>query len=115
MKFGFIPTEGGHYFNEFLEEALFGEELGFDSVWLEEHHSVRNHYWPSPMMGLAGLATRSERILLGTDILVLPFYHPVRAGRRCRHVGYPLQWQVYFWCSNWLQAGRIFSLPDADG
>ena len=32
------------------------------------------------MMGLAGLATRSERILLGTDILVLPFYHPVRAA-----------------------------------
>ena len=80
MKFGFIPTEGGHYFNEFLEEALFGEELGFDSVWLEEHHSVKNHYWPSPMIGLAGLATRSERILLGTDILVLPFYHPVRAA-----------------------------------
>jgi len=80
MKFGFIPTEGGHYFNEFLEEALFGEELGFDSVWLEEHHSVSNHYWPSPMIGLAGLATRSERILLGTDILVLPFYHPVRVA-----------------------------------
>jgi alkanesulfonate monooxygenase SsuD/methylene tetrahydromethanopterin reductase-like flavin-dependent oxidoreductase (luciferase family) len=80
VKFGFIPTEGGDYYREFLEEAIYGEELGFDSVWLEEHHGVKNHYWPSPLMGLAGLATRTERILLGTDILVLPFYHPVRAA-----------------------------------
>ena len=80
MKFGFIPTEGGNYYREFIEEALYGEELGFDSIWLEEHHGVKNHYWPSPLMGLAGLATRTERILLGTDIMILPFYHPVRAA-----------------------------------
>jgi len=80
MKFGFIPTEGGTYYREFLEEALYGEELGFDSVWLEEHHGVKNHYWPSPLMGLTGIATRTERILLGTDIMILPFYHPVRAA-----------------------------------
>jgi probable F420-dependent oxidoreductase len=80
MRFGFIPTEGGHYYAAFLEEALLGEELGFDSVWLEEHHGVRNHYWPSPLVALAGVATRTERILLGTDIIVLPFYHPVRVA-----------------------------------
>ncbi|HSK67604.1 MAG TPA: LLM class flavin-dependent oxidoreductase [Anaerolineales bacterium] len=80
MKFGFITTEGGTYFNEALEEAVYGEELGFDSVWLEEHHSIRNHYWPSPLMALAGIATRTTRVLLGTDIVVLPFYHPVRVA-----------------------------------
>lgn len=80
MKFGFITTEGGAYFKEALEEAMYGEELGFDSVWLEEHHSIRNHYWPSPLMALAGIATRTTRVLLGTDIVVLPFYHPVRAA-----------------------------------
>lgn len=78
MKFGFITTEGGTYFKEALEEAIYGEELGFDSVWLEEHHSIRNHYWPSPLVALAGIATRTTRVLLGTDIVVLPFYHPVR-------------------------------------
>ena len=80
MKFGFITTEGGTYFREALEQAIYGEELGFDSVWLEEHHSIRNHYWPSPLMALAGIATRTSRVLLGTDIVVLPFYHPVRAA-----------------------------------
>ncbi len=55
-----------------------GEDLGFDSVWMEEHHSVVNHYWPSPIPVLAGFATRTSRVVLGTDILVAPFYHPVR-------------------------------------
>jgi alkanesulfonate monooxygenase SsuD/methylene tetrahydromethanopterin reductase-like flavin-dependent oxidoreductase (luciferase family) len=78
MKFGFIPTEGGHFFQESLAEVICGEKLGFDSVWLEEHHSVKDHYWPSPLLGLAAYAARTEHILLGTDIVVLSFYHPVR-------------------------------------
>ena len=44
LKFGFIPIEGGAYYPEFLEEVLLGEQLGFDSVWLEEHHGIRDHY-----------------------------------------------------------------------
>ena len=54
------------------------EELGFESVWMEEHHAVVDHYWPSPLTVLAGFATRTARMTLGTDILVAPFYHPVR-------------------------------------
>lgn len=78
LKIGFIPIEGGHYYKEALEEVIRAEELGFDSVWMEEHHSVTNHYWPSPMPVLAGFATRTSRMTLGTDIIVAPFHHPVR-------------------------------------
>jgi probable F420-dependent oxidoreductase len=78
LKIGFIPIEGGHYYKEALEEVTRAEELGFDSVWMEEHHSVTNHYWPSPLPVLAGFATRTSRMMLGTDILVAAFYHPVR-------------------------------------
>jgi probable F420-dependent oxidoreductase len=78
LKIGFIPIEGGHYYKEALEEVTRAEELGFDSVWMEEHHSVTNHYWPSPMPVLAGFATRTSRMTLGTDIIVAPFHHPVR-------------------------------------
>jgi len=78
LQVGFIPIEGGHYYRDALEEVVRAEELGFDSVWMEEHHSVVNHYWPSPLLVLAGFATRTSRVLLGTDILVAPFYHPVR-------------------------------------
>jgi alkanesulfonate monooxygenase SsuD/methylene tetrahydromethanopterin reductase-like flavin-dependent oxidoreductase (luciferase family) len=78
LKVGFIPIEGGHYYQDALAEVVRAEELGFDSVWMEEHHSVVDHYWPSPLPVLAGFATRTSKVLLGTDILVAPFYHPVR-------------------------------------
>ena len=78
LKIGFIPIEGGRYYHEALEEVTRAEELGFDSVWMEEHHSVTNHYWPSPLTVLAGFATRTSRMTLGTDIVVAAFHHPVR-------------------------------------
>ena len=78
LKLGFIPIEGGHYYEESLEEVTRAEALGFDSVWMEEHHSVANHYWPSPLTVLAGFATRTSRVTLGTDIAVGAFHHPVR-------------------------------------
>ena len=78
LKVGFIPIEGGHYYRDALEEVVRGEDLGFDSVWMEEHHSVVDHYWPSPVPVLSGFATRTSRMTLGTDILVAPFYHPAR-------------------------------------
>jgi alkanesulfonate monooxygenase SsuD/methylene tetrahydromethanopterin reductase-like flavin-dependent oxidoreductase (luciferase family) len=78
LKVGFIPIEGGHFYREAIEEVVRAEELGFDSVWMEEHHAVVDHYWPSPITVLAGFATRTSRMILGTDILVAPFYHPVR-------------------------------------
>lgn len=80
MKFGFIPTEGGALYREALEEVTLGEQLGFDSVFMEEHHGLKGHYWPSPLMVLAGFATRTERLLLGTDVVVLPFYHPTQVA-----------------------------------
>ena len=78
LKVGFIPIEGGHFYAEALEEVVRAEDLGFDSVWMEEHHSVVEHYWPSPLAVLAGFATRTSRMTLGTDIAVAPFHHPVR-------------------------------------
>lgn len=80
MKLGFIPTEGGRFYREALEEVVLAEELGFDSVWMEEHHGIKDHYWPSPLMVLAGFAARTSKITLGTDVVVLPFHHPVKAA-----------------------------------
>jgi probable F420-dependent oxidoreductase len=78
MRFGFIPTEGGRLYREALAEVERAEALGFDSVWMEEHHGVPDHYWPSPLTVLSGFATRTSRLRLGTDVVVAPFYDPVR-------------------------------------
>jgi len=45
LRIGFIPIEGGHYYKEALQEVTHAEDLGFDSVWMEEHHSDdQSHY-----------------------------------------------------------------------
>lgn len=78
MKFGIIPVEAAHAYPEALRQIELAESLGFDSIWLEEHHGTHGHYHPSPLMFLAGFATRTERVRLGTNIAILPLYHPVR-------------------------------------
>jgi len=59
-------------FAEALAEVELGESLGFDSVWMEEHHGVRDHYWPSPLVVLAGfvLFLGDVRLESGVNILV---------------------------------------------
>jgi probable F420-dependent oxidoreductase len=78
LKFGICPTEGGGFFRDALAEVERAEALGFDSVWLAEHHGVRDHYWPAPIQVLTALAARTSRVLLGANVCVFPFYHPVR-------------------------------------
>ena len=78
LRIGFCPTEGGHFYREALAEVVRGEELGLDSVWIAEHHGVRDHYWPAPIQVLTGFATRTSRVILGANVAIFPFYHPVR-------------------------------------
>lgn len=78
MKFGFVPTEGGLHYAESLEQVRLGEQAGFDSLWLSEHHLQPEHYWGTPLLALAGYAVATERITLGANVVVLPFYHPLR-------------------------------------
>src|SRR5205809_459220 len=67
---------------EMLEQAVAADELGFDALFLNEHHPFdrTSELWLQPLPALAGLATRTRRIALGTNILVLPLYHPVRVA-----------------------------------
>ena len=65
-------------FAALLDQIVFAEELGFDSIWITEHHFVEDGYCPSPISVLAAIAARTRRVQLSTDILLLPLYHAVR-------------------------------------
>ena len=74
--FGNIPQR--QLFNEVLEEIEYGEELGFDSVWLPEHHFAVYGMLGNPMIVAAAIAQRTRTMKIGTAIMVLPFHHPLR-------------------------------------
>jgi probable F420-dependent oxidoreductase len=61
------------------------EDLGFDSLWVVEHLLVAPPIyrvsWLDPLEVLAFLAACTERVLLGTGIVVLPLRHPVMLAK----------------------------------
>jgi probable F420-dependent oxidoreductase len=76
MKLGLSPLQGQASFDETLRECERAEAAGFDSVWLGEHHNNPILH-PAPLIGLAAIASRTQHILLGTGVLLLPLYHPM--------------------------------------
>jgi len=59
-----------------IEQAEHAERLGYDFLTVAEHHDSIG-YLPQPLMVLCAVAARTSRIRLGTNIVILPLYHPV--------------------------------------
>jgi probable F420-dependent oxidoreductase len=82
MRFGIIPAHGPEHLEEAIQQVRLCDQVyEIDSVWVEEHHAA-GPYWPTPMLALAALAPHTERLLLGTNILILPLYDPVHVAEQ---------------------------------
>jgi alkanesulfonate monooxygenase SsuD/methylene tetrahydromethanopterin reductase-like flavin-dependent oxidoreductase (luciferase family) len=84
MKFGF-DLECDRDFEESIQQAILAEQLGYDWISIPEHHNAGG-YVPQPLMALAAVATRTERILLESNIVILPLYHPVQIAEQAAMV-----------------------------
>ncbi len=62
---------------EEVEQMVLSEELGFDSIWLTEHHYADYGLSSAPGVLLATLAARTRRVQLGMAVYVLPFHNPL--------------------------------------
>jgi len=58
------------------------DRLGFDEVWVGEHHSTGWEYIASPEIFLAVAAERTRHIRLGTGAVSLTYHHPLMVADR---------------------------------
>ncbi|HEX7034567.1 MAG TPA: LLM class flavin-dependent oxidoreductase [Pseudomonadales bacterium] len=76
------PPQWQEDFESFYERRMAqiesAEKLGFDSVWLTEHHFCDDGYTPSPLVVAAAIAARTRRLHIGTNLMLLPLHDPVR-------------------------------------
>jgi natural product biosynthesis luciferase-like monooxygenase protein len=74
-------TEGAERFRAIVEQVALGEQLGFDSVWLAEHHFHSfAGIFSSPAVIGAAIAQRTTKIRIGTAVLLLPYHNPLRVA-----------------------------------
>src|SRR5690348_1415967 len=86
--FGDVPVDDARQplshaaaIRQVVEEAVLADELGVDAIALGEHH--RPEYSIStPETVLAGIATRTQHIRLGSGVTVLSSDDPVRVFQR---------------------------------
>ena len=65
-------------YRDSLDQIVWAETIGFDSVWLTEHHFVQDGYCPSPLVVAAAIGERTTRMRIGTNLMLLPLADPVR-------------------------------------
>lgn len=74
-------TDEQMYHSE-LDLAVQAEALGYDSVWVVEHHFEDYSLCPDNLLLLAHLAGRTSRIKLGTAAVILPWNNPLRVAEK---------------------------------
>src|SRR5207245_2457234 len=58
------------------------DHLGFDEVWIGEHHSAGWEIIASPELFIAAAAERTRHIMLGSGVTSLPYHHPLMVANR---------------------------------
>src|SRR3989475_6735046 len=60
-----------------LEQMVAAESLGYQSVWIAEHHFNDYGLCPAPQVLASFIAARTTTLRLGMGVSLLPLHHPV--------------------------------------
>ncbi|MDA0263522.1 MAG: LLM class flavin-dependent oxidoreductase [Chloroflexi bacterium] len=87
MEFGMFlefPVQDGGTEKDAFDDSMHlvneAEKLGVDSLWLAEYHFNPGRVMAAPITILSNIAARTERIRLGTAVILLPLANPVRVA-----------------------------------
>ena len=66
-----------------VEQVTYAEEMGFEQVWLVEHHFLPEFAHSSaPEVTLAIMADRTSKMRLGFGVVLAPVHHPLHVAAR---------------------------------
>lgn len=89
MRFGLMhlfsdygKTSQEQAFADFMAEVEFAEQLGYDAIWLAEHHFSIYGMLGDTLTLAAAVAQRTRKIQIGTSVVLLPLQHPVRVAEQ---------------------------------
>ncbi len=72
------PRSDADLYREAVERCVLAEQVGFDSVWVSEHHFLDDGYMPSLLVTAAAIAQATSRVRIGTGVLLAPLHDPLR-------------------------------------
>ena len=79
-----------------LELVDWMDNLGFDEVWVGEHHSAGWEIISSPEVFLAAASQRTRYIKLGTGVVSLPYHHPLMVANRMVQLDHMSRGRILF-------------------
>lgn len=101
-------------FGEMLDQIEYAEELGFDEVWLAEHHGTDYGSMPSPQVAGAAVAARTRRMRIGFAVSNITFDYPVRVAEDFAMVDAISGGRMDFGVGRGYQPGEFKNLGMAD-
>ncbi|HEX6130550.1 MAG TPA: LLM class flavin-dependent oxidoreductase [Actinomycetota bacterium] len=72
------PRTFAQEYRDTIELVRLAERAGFDSAWVSEHHGSSDGYLPSLFVMLGAITAATERIALGTGVILTPLHDPIR-------------------------------------
>src|SRR3989442_9548560 len=79
-----------------LELVQWLDTLGFDEVWVGEHHSAGWETISCPEIFIGIAADRTRHIKLGTGVISLPYHHPFMVANRMVQLDHMTRGRVLF-------------------
>jgi alkanesulfonate monooxygenase SsuD/methylene tetrahydromethanopterin reductase-like flavin-dependent oxidoreductase (luciferase family) len=77
------PQAEHRAYHETLEQAVFGERMGFHAFWTVEHHFLKRFSHcsnPEVLYGAVAARTKTLRIGYGVRLMPKPYNHPIRSA-----------------------------------
>ena len=76
------PADDGRVIDETLQEARLTDTLGFDTIWLAEHHFDGIVAYVDPVAFAAALAVATTRVKIGFAVAQMALHHPIRLAEQ---------------------------------